>query len=324
MDESDKGFGAWATAINQAENEMQQLKSTMRQNNGEASTSSKNFKSLGDRITSSFDGAGKKARRFVLTLFSVRSVFMLISRASRTYLAQNESTSNAVAGAWEYLGNVLGPVIEKIVSWLRYGIAYLNVFLKALTGVEFLAKSIQKTTAKTNKELKKTVSSMDEIVNLDLDSGSSGANPAGALQDIADLELNPKVVEFLEKVAGALRSVWDWAKTAWDFLEEKFGPVGAGIIVGGLALIIGSAVARTGLAGIGSLLGAIGIAVGSAFAIKFIYEGLTGRDLIEDLKGIYQGYKDLKDIKEQEKTMNEKIIEDNNKMNGVYEEIIEK
>lgn len=325
MDESDKGFGAWATAINQAENEMQQLKSTMRQNNGEASTSSKNFKSLGDRITSAFDGAGKKARRFVLALFSVRSVFMLISRASRTYLAQNESTSNAVAGAWEYLGNVLGPVIEKIVSWLRYGIAYLNVFLKALTGVDFLAKSIQKTTAKTNKELKKTVSSMDEIVNLDLDNGAnSGVGAANALQDIADLELNPKVVEFMEKLGKALRTVWEWAKTAWEYLEEHFGPVGAGIIVGGLALIIGSAVAGTGLAGISSLLGAIGIAVGSAFAIKFIYEGLTGRDLIEDLKGIYQGYKDLKDIKEQEKTMNEKIIEDNNKMNGVYDQMIEK
>ena len=155
INEDDKAFGQWAEAINSTENEMQQLKNTMKDNNAETSTSTKNFKTLGDRISGAFDGAGKKARRFILALFSLRSVFILISRASRTYLAENESTSNAVAGAWEYLGNVIGPVIERVVSWLRYGIAYLNVFLKALTGVDFLAKSIQKTTAKTNKELKR-------------------------------------------------------------------------------------------------------------------------------------------------------------------------
>lgn len=308
-----------------ADMQASKFKDTMSKTTVEANETSKSIDNLGNKVSSSLDNASKKTRKFVLSLFSVRTAWAVISRASSTYLSENESTTNKVAAAWSYLGNLLGPVIEKIVSWLQYGIAYVNVFVKALTGVDFLAKSIQKTAVKTNKELKKTVSSMDEIVNLDLDSGSNaGVGQANALQDIADLELNPKVVEFLEKVAGALRSVWDWAKTAWEYLKEKFGPVGAGIIVGGLALIIGSAVAGTGLAGIGSLLGAIGIAVGAAFAIKFIYEGLTGRDLIEDLKGIYQGYKDLKDIKEQEKTMNEKIIEDNNKMNGVYDQMIEK
>lgn len=256
LDEGDKGFGAWAEAINQTENEMLQLKNSIKSNNVETSTSTKNFQSLGDRISSAFDGAGKKARRFTLALFSVRSAFSIISKASQSYLSQNEDTSNKIAGAWSYLGNVIGPVIEKIVSWLQYGIAYLNVFLKSLTGVDFLAKSIQKSTAKVNKELKKTVSSMDEIVNLDLDSGSNAPNGAGALQDIADLELNPKVVEFMEKLGNAIKTVWEWAKTAWNFLEEHFGTTGALAIVAGLALIIGSATSG-GLLGVLAALTAI-------------------------------------------------------------------
>ena len=240
ISEDDKAFGQWAEAINSTENEMAKLKQSMKQSKTETNATTKGFKTLGDKISGAFENAGKKAKRFTLALFSVRTIFSVISKASSNYLSENEQTSNAVAGAWEYLGNVIGPVIERVVSWLRYGIAYLNVFLKALTGVDFLAKSIQKTTAKTNKELKKTVSSMDEIVNLDLDSGSS-ANPGSALQDIADLDLNPEVVAFMEKLGEATKKVWDFAVGAWNFLEEHFGTTGAMAIVAGLGLIIGGA-----------------------------------------------------------------------------------
>lgn len=318
-------FDAWAEELAKAKMEADKLKESLSGVDKETDKTSTSIDNLGNKVSSSLDKASKKTRKFVLSLFSIRTAWAVISRASSTYLSENESTTNKVAAAWSYLGNLLGPVIERIVSWLQYGIAYVNVFVKALTGVDFLAKSIQKTVSKTNKELKKTVSSMDEIVNLDLDSGSdAGAGSAGALQDISDLELNPKVVEFLKKVADALKTVWDWAKTAWEYLKEKFGPVGAGIIVGGLALIIGSAVAGTGLAGISAMLEAIGIAVGAAFAIKFVYEGITGRDLIADLKGIYDGYKDLKEIKEQEKNMTEQAIQSNVKMNDVYDQMIDK
>ena len=317
MDEKDKAFGAWATAINKTENEMQQLKSTMRDNNAETSTSTRNFKTLGDRISSAFEGAGKKARRFTLALFSVRSVFSLISRASRTYLGENEDTTNKVAGLWSYLGNIIGPVIEKIVSWLQYGIAYLNVFLKSLTGVDFLAKSIQKSTAKTNKELKKTVSSMDEIVNLDLDSGSSGANPAGALQDIANLELNPKVVEFMEKLGEALRTVWDWAKKAWDFLEEHFGITGALAILAGLKLILGGK--GTGLLGISGALKTLKTIGVVAIGVDLLYGALTGRDLIQDLKEIKQGFEDLKELSEMNNKASKKNTESWNKATSSFD-----
>lgn len=295
ISEDDKAFGQWTEAINSTENEMAKLKQSMKQSKTETNVTTKGFKTLGDKISGAFDNAGKKAKRFTLALFSVRTIFSIISKASNSYLSENEQTSNAVAGAWEYLGNVIGPVIERVVSWLRYGIAYLNVFLKALTGVDFLAKSIQKTTAKTNKELKKTVSSMDEIVNLDLDSGNS-ANPAGALQDIADLELNPEVVTFMEKLGKATKEVWDFAVKAWNFLEEHFGTTGAMAIVGGLALIIGGA--GKGLIGVSSLLGGIAKIGTIAIGVDLLYGAMTGRDLIQDLKDIKQGFDDLKEISE--------------------------
>ena len=301
---------------NSTENEMAKLKQSMKQSKTETNETTNGFKTLGDKISGAFENAGKKAKRFTLALFSVRTIFSVISKASSNYLSENEQTSNAVAGAWEYLGNVIGPVIERVVSWLRYGIAYLNVFLKALTGVDFLAKSIQKTTAKTNKELKKTVSSMDEIVNLDLDSGSS-ANPSGALQEIADLDLNPEIVNFMEKLGEATKKVWDFAVKAWNFLEEHFGTTGAMAIVGGLALIIGGA--GKGLIGVSSLLGGIAKIGTIAIGVDLLYGAMTGRDLIQDLKDIKQGFDDLKEISEINNNASNKLTTSWNKTTSSWD-----
>lgn len=225
-------FGLWAKELERAETEASKLRDVLKETNVET-------KKVEVDMSNGLEKASKKSRKFVLSLFSIRSAWALISRASRTYLSENEDTANKVSGLWSYFGNVFGAIIERVVNWLQYGIAYINVFLKALTGIDFLAKSIQKTTAKTNKELKKTVSSMDEIVNLDIDEGT-GADVGTGLQGINDLELNPKIVKAMETLGNTLKTVWEWAKKAWDFLEEHFGTSGAMEIVGGLALMLGA------------------------------------------------------------------------------------
>ena len=274
---NDVEFNSWSEELSKTRLEADKLKETLSEANAETDKMSKTSNSAGDKMSSSFEKAGKKTRKFVLSLFSIRTAWSLISRASSTYMSQNEETSNKVAAAWSYLGNILGPIIERVVGWLQYGIAYLNVFIKALSGVDFLAKSIKKTTTATNKELKKTVSSMDEIVNLDRDSGNS-SSPAGALQDIANLELNSKIVDFLEDLADILKVVWGWAKKAWDFLEENFGTVGAAAIVGGLALIIGGS--ASGLWGIVAALSAIAaVELGIVISkLKELHDALNEED----------------------------------------------
>lgn len=225
-------FGLWAEELERAETEASKLRDVLKETNVET-------KKVEVDMSKGLEKASKKSRKFVLSLFSIRGAWALISRASGTYLSENEDTANKVSGLWSYFGNVFGAIIERVVNWLQYGIAYINVFLKALTGIDFLAKSIQKTTAKTNKELKKTVSSMDEIVNLDIDQGT-GADVGAGLQGINDLELNPKIVKAMETLGNALKTVWEWAKKAWNFLEDHFGTSGAMEIVGGLALMLGA------------------------------------------------------------------------------------
>lgn len=225
-------FGLWAEELERAETEASKLRDVLKETDVEV-------KKVDVDMSKSLDTVTKKSKKFVMSLFSIRSVWLMIAKASRNYMATNEETANKVAGIWQYLGEILGPIIERIVRWIQYGVAYFNVFLKALTGIDFMARSIKKSVAGANKELKKTLSSMDEIVNLDLDQ-NKGADVTSGLAGIDDLELNPKVVAFLEKLGETLRTVWDWAKKAWNFLADHFGTTGAMAIVGGLALMLGA------------------------------------------------------------------------------------
>ena len=278
------------------QNTLSKLQDALNDTNEEAIEITHNFDDLGNKLGKSFEKASSKARRFVLSLFSIRTVWALISKASSSYLNQNEATANKIEAIWTYLGNLLAPIIEKLVNWLQYGIAYLNVFTKALLGVDILSKAINNSVSSTAKEMQKTVSSMDEIVNLQ-QQDTSAMDTAGALEDIADLKLNEDIVKFLEDLANSLKKVWELAGNLWDLLSDKFGVVGAGVILAGLALLLGS----------GGFGGLVAILAGG-FIIDFIYKSITGRDLLDDLNNIIKGFNDLKTAQQEVEDLQNKTL----------------
>lgn len=291
-------YSSQFTELQEKESTLNRLQSALEETNKEAVEVSHNFDDLGKNLGNAFDKASSKARRFVLSLFSIRTIWALISRASQAYLNQNENTANQIEAIWTYLGNLLAPIIERIVSWLQYGIAYLNVFTKALLGVDILAKAINNSVSSSAKEMQKTVSSMDEIVNLQQQQGTGTPDVGSSLEDIANLKLNKDIVNFLEELAEALKKVRELAKNVWDFLEDHFGIVGAGAILAGLALLIGS----RGFGGLATILA-------GGFLINFIYGAITGRQLLDDINNIIKGFNDLRDIEEEMASRTKRTID---------------
>lgn len=297
--------------LQEKQNTLSKLQSSLQDTSEEAIEVNHKFDDLGKNIGKSFDTALSKTRRFVLSLFSIRTVWALVSRASQAYLNQNEGTATKIEAIWTYLGNLLAPIIERIVSWLQYGIAYLNVFTKALLGVDILTKAISSSVASTTKDMQKMVSSMDEVVNLQQQQGVEAPDVGDVLEDILDLELNQDIVNFLEDLADKLKKVWDTAKNVWDFLEEHFGVVGAGVILAGIALLLGN----KGFGGLASVLA-------GGFVIDFIYKNLTGRELLDDLNEILTAGEQLKELSDQTKDMADKSIESAKNMTASISESI--
>ena len=169
--------------------------------------SSNMFSASFNKIQSEMNKSLKSAKRFTLSLFGIQSVYRMLSRASSAYLAQDEETSKKIQSAWVGLGSVFAPLLEKIANFTIKAVSYINVFIKALTGVDFLANAMKKSMDKANKsagKLSKTLAGFDEITNLD-DSAGGASIDTSWIDAFKNVELDQNVVKWLQNIAGWLK-----------------------------------------------------------------------------------------------------------------------
>ena len=224
-------------------------------------------KSLG----SSMQKAIKQVSKYTLALFGARSGFYAIKNVMRQVLSDNEKLNNtitAIKGAFAY---AITPVIETVVEWIKYAFAYLNMFLKALTGVDmaaqYNAKAINKQTeatrknAKATKEANKQLAAFDEKNVLTANNQSStdaeSANPV-ALLDLPDVS-GGKFEQICELIKNNLADV------------EAF--VGGTLIAVGLVLLVCGQI-PLGIAAIVAGIALEAAAIGNADEIKVSTEAM--------------------------------------------------
>ena len=236
----------------------------------------------GEQSGRGFEKGITSLNRFALSLFGIRSMFSLVRRATSTYLSQHEDTANKINAIWVALGNALAPIIEAIANMVLKFIGYLNVFLQALGFDVDLTKGMNKSTKAINgttkamKELNNQVASFDEMNVVQKETSSGGGGTGGGVGGTNGFEmpkLDPRVVKFLQDTA-------HWLKENWDWISKIL------LLIGGIKLV-------QWLTGLGSITSALGLIAGIgvvAVGVDLIYDAITGRNLIEDLKSIKEGF----------------------------------
>lgn len=272
-------------------------------------------KRAGEQTDKSFNKAGNTLKNFALRLFGIGTAFGIVSRASSAYLSQNEETANKLKSIWTFLGELIGPILDFMADGLLKLIGYLNVFIKALTGVDIVARANAKALnkqAQAQHNLNKETQQYDfDVVRTQsgttsTDGGVSGGGSSGLLEIP---ELNENVVKKIQDLA-------KWLKENYKFLL-LIGGVIAGFKIAkwlkGLAAIIGGS--GTGLIGISGLLKGL-LTIGTiAIGVELIYDAITGRSLIEDIHEIIKGAKEIdktfKQNEEGEKKFNQNLYDTN-------------
>ena len=176
-------------------------------------------------ITKGLDKMTSKIKRFGLSLLSIRSIWALVSRASSAYLAQDTELSNKLQSVWVGLGAMLAPIIERIADILAKAVKYINIFIKALTGVDLLARASAKSmagTAKSAKALNKSLAGFDELTNIDTDVGGGTDGNAG-LSGLEDVEID---TEWADRIRG----FGEWVKENKDTILSAFLGIAGAII----------------------------------------------------------------------------------------------
>ena len=252
---------AWQTATNNVEN----LK------NGIVETRLESDKMVFDKNKKSIKNAGnliKKLKKVGLTLFSIRSVYSLVSKASSAYLSQDVELAQKLQNVWTGLGSFMAPVLEYLSNIMLKALGYLNAFIYALTKQNFIAKANEKIInkqAKAQAKLNKEMLSFDEINKLsDNTVTTSGGATSGAI-DIP--ELNENIVKKLQDMAYWLKENWEWLKIVGEGLGIIFGASAIGKILANIGSLIG-------IKGIGGLTASLK-GIPKSVAIGFTAIGLT-------------------------------------------------
>lgn len=264
------------------------LTSTTREFKSEAEDAFNKAKKEATGLDSSIKKGIKSIGRMALAVLGVRGAYSLVRRAVNACLQSNEELSSKMTAIWNTLGTIMEPVVTAIMNAIYKILAYINYFVKAITGIDFVAnanaKAINKQAAatdkltKSTKEANKALASFDEM-NVLQDPSASASQAAGvdaaATLDLPELTEEEKetldgIVEIFNNVRDAIAEVKekcsdlvDW----WNTLDETTQIL---IVTLGVAGLVG-----TLITGNFSVLGAFLAVIGIISAFNLLLSGDT-------------------------------------------------
>lgn len=132
----------------------------------------------GRGLTGAIKNATSSLKTLIPAMLLARGILGILRNAVSAYMEQNEQLSATLSSAWTGLGNLLGPIIERIVNILATAVAYFTKFLSLLGFIGSSAKKAINTAGAAAKKqtdaLKKQLMAFDELNILKRDDDDSG------------------------------------------------------------------------------------------------------------------------------------------------------
>lgn len=149
------------------------------------SVAGKFFNKVGNSTTNSI----KSIKRMGLAILGIRAAYSLVRKATNQYLESNQTASNQISAIWNTLGAMIGPIVDMVISGVVTALSYINALVKALTGIDFVAKAnanalkkqtkATKDTAKATKEANAQLADFDEMSKLEDKSKDNSGSGSG-------------------------------------------------------------------------------------------------------------------------------------------------
>lgn len=189
-------------------------------------------------LKSPFGGFLTSLKRLTPALLATEGLLGLLRKSVNAYMQANTQLASQLSACWSGIGNVLGPIITRLVSLVATAVAYVTQFLRLLGFVgASTSKAIKSAGGGAKKEtdkLKRQLASFDELNILSDDESESGGG--GASTDTGEL---PEVTlpDWVEMMVDHLKS-GNWAEAA-TILTNQLNGVVAGVDWAGIGDSIG-------------------------------------------------------------------------------------
>ena len=172
------------------------------------------IKGIGVDTSKSVGSSIVSFKRLGLTLLGVRSTYTLFRKAISSAIASNAELGEKFNAIWRGVGNAIAPILERIVNLILRAFAYLNLFIRAVSGgkIDLLANtaSSAESTAGSLKQASRYLVGFDELNNVDEQSGGGGIG-GGVTDPFKDISLD---TGWADKIT----AFGEWVKINWPLV----------------------------------------------------------------------------------------------------------
>ena len=166
-------------------------------------------------LKSPFDGLTRSLSRLAPALLMARGLMGILRKAVNAYMQENQQLASQLNACWSGIGNILGPIISRLISLVATAVAYVTQFLQLLGFVgKSTSKAIKSAGGGASKEadkLKRQLASFDELNILSDDSSDSGGG--GGADDTAAELPEVEMPDWVQLMVDQLKS-GQWAAAA--------------------------------------------------------------------------------------------------------------
>lgn len=262
-------FALIKPTMNEATNEVEKLDSHIKQ-------TSQSSNKIGGDISKAFTKGLKSVKRLTLGFLGARTAFSLFRKYMSEYQSQNEEFAQKMQLTTNVIVNALAPAFEFFGNIIQYVVIGLARIIELLTGVSILGKTTDtalKGAGQSAKELNDNLSGLDEISNIQEDSGGLSTGIGDQLKALSDFQKKiAEVDKWLEKtgikkwiqdIGKLFGDLWNGFKNQPEWL--KWLEIGVGTV--GLLL---------GVSGVSGLYGVIAaLTIISAINLSQIIQGMS-------------------------------------------------
>ena len=203
--------------------------------------SSKNFSKAAVKQLGSVHS---KIKQVGLSLLGTRTLFTAVRKAVSEYMTMDQELTDSISNAWRALGAQLAPAIEYVIYLFTQLIRVIYSIIKALTGVDLIARANAKAMAAWGKSSKDTLGQLQKFDDLNVAEFDDGSGD-DKLIDLEEIDLSPIqwIIDATLKIKEALKEAFDtgeWygvgdaladginiamEKLNFDWIEEKLSKV---------------------------------------------------------------------------------------------------
>lgn len=225
----------------------------------------KGFLKGSETLKSAIKSMGNMAKTFqrtirqaVKSIIGIGAAYQIVSKAVSAYMQQNEKLSQSMNAVWTAFGNLVGPIIEKVISLVTSAVSYLLSFLKLLGVTTKSASQLSKSAKSAGGSVQKTVAGFDELNKLQ-DSGGGGGGGT-TLKDVEPTEFMKKIEELI-------------SEKKWKELGQELGRKASEFITS-IPKKISSLIKKVDWKEVGAAISGV---------IRGFFEGLTVEDFLDAL-----------------------------------------